>query len=311
MTESDATSKHAPAEITKTAGHVPAGLLIDLDGTVLSASDRPSASVIRAVHAASLLIPVGIASGRVQDDVCHYARLFGLTAPQVAENGATLIDPVTGRAIKRQTLDRTEAEKILAALRRVSRRLMASGAGRFIRDPDEVTDWEITLIMAEFSTRAEASDWANRLNSSSITASISLDNKNSWYLDCTKAGADKASGARDFAEHVGIRVADLMVIGDGMNDIPMFRVAGIPVAMDGAEDELLELAVDVVPSVEQDGAATAIEKYILSRSWPATLAGRSEPDRRRAAFSDLQVTSASAWTSSSSTNWGPLSTSPV
>ena len=265
LTESDATSKRGPAESTTPAGPLPKGLLLDLDGTVLPSCDRPSASVIKAVHAASLLIPVGIASGRVQDDVCHYARLFGLTAPQVAENGATLIDPITGRAIKRHTLDRAKAERTLDALRPVSRRLMASDAGRFIRDPDEITDWEITMIMAEFSTRAEATVWANRLKSSSITASISLDNKNSWYLDCTKTGIDKASGARDFAEHVGIRVADLMVIGDGMNDIPMFRVAGFPVAMDGAESELLGQAVDVVLDVEQDGAAAAIEKHILSR----------------------------------------------
>ena len=63
-------------------------LLFDLDGTVLPQDDRPTATVIEAVRAASRLIPVAIASGRVQDDVCHYARLFGLSTPQVADNGA-------------------------------------------------------------------------------------------------------------------------------------------------------------------------------------------------------------------------------
>jgi hydroxymethylpyrimidine pyrophosphatase-like HAD family hydrolase len=56
-----------------------------------------------------------------------------------------------------------------------------------------------------------------------------------------------------------------MVIGDGWNDVPMFKVAGMPIAMNSAPDELLQLAVAVVPNIDNDGAARAIEQYVLNR----------------------------------------------
>ncbi len=243
----------------------PKALLVDLDGTVLPGNDRPTGAVIEAIEAASQLIPVGIASGRIQDDVAHYARLFALTTPQVADNGATLIDPITGRAIHRHIIGRAEAERTVNTLRPVAMRVLASDAGRFIPDADDITNWAISMVMAQFATEIEAREWAGRLTSESINASVSVDNKGDWYLDCTKAGVDKGTGASDFAKHVGIELAELMVIGDGLNDIPMFQIAGIAVAMDGAPAELLELAVGVVPGIGNDGAVTAIEQYVLNR----------------------------------------------
>ena len=72
-------------------GGAPKTHLLDLDDTVPSAGDLPTTPVIEAVAKASRLIPVAVASGRVQDDVCHFARVFGLTTPQVSDNGAKLI----------------------------------------------------------------------------------------------------------------------------------------------------------------------------------------------------------------------------
>jgi hydroxymethylpyrimidine pyrophosphatase-like HAD family hydrolase len=106
-----------PPAYASTAFKVPSGLLIDLDGTVLPENNRPTNRVIDAIAEASGLIPVAVASGRVQDDVCHFARLFGLTVPQISDNGATLIDPVTGRALKRHIIDRETAEIVVSDLK--------------------------------------------------------------------------------------------------------------------------------------------------------------------------------------------------
>jgi hydroxymethylpyrimidine pyrophosphatase-like HAD family hydrolase len=245
--------------------HQPGALLIDLDGTVLPEGDRPTPAVIEAVQAASQKIPVAIASGRVQDDVCHYARLFGLATPQIADNGATLIDPLTGRAAIRRTFSKADAMHTVSLLEAGASRVLVSDAGRFVPIPEDIAHWDITVIMGEFATEADAVDWANRLESTTVTASVSIDNVNKWYIDCTSAGVDKGFGARSFAEKVGIDLADLVVIGDGFNDIPMFKVAGTSIAMDGAPAELLELANAVAPSIDHDGAARAIENYVLNR----------------------------------------------
>jgi HAD superfamily hydrolase (TIGR01484 family) len=243
----------------------PKGLLIDLDGTVLPRDDQPTKTVLNAVVAASKEIPVAIASGRVQDDVCHYARLLGLTTLQIADNGATLIDPLTGRAAIRRTFSKADAMHTVGLLESGASRVLVCDAGRFVPIPKDITHWDITVIMGEFATEREAVDWANRLESTTVTASVSLDNIDKWYIDCTPAGVDKGFGARSFAEKVGIDVADLMVIGDGWNDIPMFEAAGIGVAMNSAPKALLDLAIDTVPNIDHDGAAIAINRYVLGR----------------------------------------------
>jgi len=240
-------------------------LLIDLDGTVLPESNRPTARVLQAIAAASKLIPVAIASGRVQDDVCHFARLFGLTTPQISDNGATLMNPLTGRSISRRTLNRNQAELVISDLKTISSRILVSDAGRFIDDPDNISDWQLSIVMAKFDDETEARDWAGRFSPDVVSSYASVDNKGDWYVDYTGAGISKATGATDFAAEVGVEVGDLMVIGDGWNDPPMFEVAGTRVAMGGSPQHLIDLATDVVPDVEDDGAAVAIEKYVLNR----------------------------------------------
>lgn len=239
------------------------GVLIDLDGTVLPENNRPTERVRRAIAEASKKIPVAVASGRVQDDVCHFARLFGLTTPQVSDNGATLIDPLTGRAIRRHILDVDVAKHVVSDLRTASNRVLACDSGRLIFEPDEINDWQISIVMAKFRSEEEAREWADQFSSETVSTYATVDNLGDWYVDCTRAGINKATGARDFASAVGIDPTELMVIGDGWNDLPMFEVAGTGVAMEGSPAELRELATAMTPDIDHDGAAIAIERFVL------------------------------------------------
>lgn len=242
----------------------PKAVLIDLDGTVLPLDDRPTDVVINAISQSAQLIPTAIASGRVQQDVAHYARMFDLTVPQVADNGATLVDPLSGRIISSHILDKSEVENALTQLVKASDRVLVSDRGRIVWSPEEILDWQISIIMAKFETESEARSWADRLSSDTLTVLVSLDNKGDWYIDCTSPGIDKGSGLRDFAAQVGVEPDDVMVIGDGWNDIAMFEAAGFGVAMDTAPGQLLDLASDVVPGIDEDGVVTALERYVLS-----------------------------------------------
>lgn len=55
-----------------------------------------------------------------------------------------------------------------------------------------------------------------------------------------------------------------MTIGDNFNDLEMIEYAGIGVAMGNAPAEVKAVARWSAPSVEEDGAAAAIEKFVLS-----------------------------------------------
>ena len=52
-----------------------------------------------------------------------------------------------------------------------------------------------------------------------------------------------------------------MVIGDQDNDREMLQVAGLPVAMGNGTSGLKEIAKYITDTVDNDGAALAIEKF--------------------------------------------------
>jgi hydroxymethylpyrimidine pyrophosphatase-like HAD family hydrolase len=54
-----------------------------------------------------------------------------------------------------------------------------------------------------------------------------------------------------------------MAVGDDFTDIEMLRYAGIGVAMGNAPAPVRECADWVTNTIEEDGVATAVEKWIL------------------------------------------------
>jgi hypothetical protein len=75
----------------------------------------------------------------------------------------------------------------------------------------------------------------------------------------------KASSLQVLLSLLGKDESSLMVIGDGYNDLPMFDIAALAVAMDNASDEVKSHAHVITDSNEHDGVALALERYILTK----------------------------------------------
>lgn len=85
-----------------------------------------------------------------------------------------------------------------------------------------------------------------------------------WYplfVDIICDGNSKSRGIDRVIEHYGIRLDETMAFGDGGNDIPMLRHAGIGVAMGNAAPEVQAAADYVTTSVDDDGIATALKHF--------------------------------------------------
>ena len=54
-----------------------------------------------------------------------------------------------------------------------------------------------------------------------------------------------------------------MACGDGYNDIPMMRYAGLSVAMENAQPQVKEVADYITKSNDEDGIVEVIDKFIL------------------------------------------------
>ena len=62
---------------------------------------------------------------------------------------------------------------------------------------------------------------------------------------------------------LGIPREETIAIGDGENDISMLRWAGLGIAMANAPENVKAAADVIAPACDEDGAAWAMEKYLL------------------------------------------------
>ncbi|CAN5162488.1 Cof-type HAD-IIB family hydrolase [soil metagenome] len=96
------------------------------------------------------------------------------------------------------------------------------------------------------------------------TAAFAIRSQN-YYLDVTPPGQDKGTFVAATAKRLGIPLDAVATIGDMQNDLAMFKVSGMSVAMGNATDDVKKQATDVTTSNEEDGFAGAVE-MILKRN---------------------------------------------
>ena len=84
----------------------------------------------------------------------------------------------------------------------------------------------------------------------------------SYYLDITPPGYNKGTFLRTMAKRLGVSTGETATIGDMQNDLPMFEVSAISIAMGNATDDVKKQATHVTSSNEQEGFARAVEMIL-------------------------------------------------
>ncbi|MET3645279.1 Cof-type HAD-IIB family hydrolase [Streptococcus gallinaceus] len=72
--------------------------------------------------------------------------------------------------------------------------------------------------------------------------------------------ASKATGVAKLVEHLGLKPENVLVFGDGLNDIELFDYAGISIAMGESHPALAAKADYITKKLEEDGIYDALEK---------------------------------------------------
>lgn len=83
------------------------------------------------------------------------------------------------------------------------------------------------------------------------------------FLEIVPSQISKATALSKLAERYNIKQEDVIAIGDGENDLPMLKWAGLGVAMENANDIVKNGSDVITSSNEEDGVAEAIKKYVL------------------------------------------------
>jgi Cof subfamily protein (haloacid dehalogenase superfamily) len=131
------------------------------------------------------------------------------------------------------------------------------------------------LSRLEHDVRAKLADWTT------VTRS------QSYYVDVTHPLANKGIALAEIAKLMAVPMAKVVVIGDGGNDVAMFKRSGLSIAMDNASPEVQRSADFVTDSNNQEGFARAVEWFVLGGNRSNAIAsdptaGSSRSSRGRA-----------------------------
>lgn len=92
-----------------------------------------------------------------------------------------------------------------------------------------------------------------------------------FNVEVMNINGNKGNGLKVMAEHYNIPLEDTVAIGDQYNDIPMFKVAGLSIAMGNAEEEIKELSDVTTLTNDENGVAYAINHFVLKEKVPVNL----------------------------------------
>jgi Cof subfamily protein (haloacid dehalogenase superfamily) len=90
-------------------------------------------------------------------------------------------------------------------------------------------------------------------------------------LEITRLGINKGEALKILAAYLAIPLERILVIGDSHNDISMFKIAGMAVAMGNAPSEVKATADLVAPSNDEDGVAWVLREMVLKEHDPLSL----------------------------------------
>lgn len=82
-------------------------------------------------------------------------------------------------------------------------------------------------------------------------------------VEINQAHANKGEALTALAEYIGVDMKNTMAIGDGTNDLPMIKAAGIGVGMANGTQRVKEECDWATQTNDKDGVAMAIKKFIL------------------------------------------------
>jgi HAD superfamily hydrolase (TIGR01484 family) len=268
-------------------------LAVDLDGTLLDPTGTPHAHDVKAIHAALAAgIAVSIVTGRLYSGTRGTVEILGLRGAVACADGSHLVRASDHTTLVHIGVRDLQAERLRSAFAR-------AGVATFVfaRDAighdlagvpyvDYVATWSSDVRVVEDVFRHEL--WAA---AEGVTAVVAVGSKEQvtgvvaelerelpgaviaaafpmrrgghigrWAMIVRSSIGTKGTALAWIAQHEGIALADTVCVGDWINDVPMFDVAGRSFVMGQAPTEVKARATDQLPMTSEDGGGVA---YVL------------------------------------------------
>lgn len=269
---------------------------LDLDGTLLrqdkSISDYSREVIRRAAEAGCVIVPV---TGRPLAGVPSAVKRLPGVRYCITSNGAAVYDLKEGKVLREVLMGRETALSVLEAARgtalirevftggwgyhvpqdyeRLKKRFSGTPVMAYIDGSRKKTDCledfvrgchrgleNISVMCGSFEDREKIREKLSRVKGINVILPWKTD------LEITDGKAEKGDALLFLAESLGIRREETLAAGDSDNDLSLLKKAGIALAMGNAPAHIMEAADYITEDNEHDGAARALERFILEEN---------------------------------------------
>ncbi len=278
-------------------------IALDMDGTLLDSGQRISPRAGAAIRALLERGKQAVfATGRCRPQLEEYLESFPGMRYLICENGACVCDLKTGEDLFRrplapeavlqvmdvvwQVMDAVEGEDVLVTFFIGNRSFMdeksflrleefglRSYRPVFAKSTVRVEDLfsfyrdrplEVEKIGLFFRGKRGGGGSASvrvqeRLRRLPLTLAASA----SGNLEITAQDVNKGTALALLCGHLKLPLSAAAAVGDGANDLTLLRLAGLGIAMENAPAAVRAAAAETVPDCDHDGAAIAMERYML------------------------------------------------
>lgn len=266
---------------------LPRLLALDLDGTLLGPGDRIAPedrdAVGRALRAG---IHVTLATGRITTGALPTARSLGLRGAMVVADGAVLADAVDGTALTQHSLhagvvaDLTHtmgahalqpfwflhdeihgehgSDAVAGYVRTWSPRLSLHPALKHSAAWERRHEVAMAIGVGLREGVERTAQWLQDLHRDQVNvAAFPLDREQRWAMLVRDRASDKAQGLARLCVREGLDASQVAVVGDWINDVPMFRWAGRSFAMGNSPEEVAQHATERLTKTAKTGGGVA------------------------------------------------------
>lgn len=257
-------------------------IALDLDGTVIGEAQQISPRMLQAVAEAQRRgVAVTLATGRSPVSVRPFVDQLCIDVPVICYQGGLIAAP-DGRVLHRAVLDAQLAADViaLADLHGWHVNLYRDGLLYLTEFRYPVVFYEALLnpsaqcVPDLYALLDRAPDKivivANGNGEEILTGlhmqfdgQVQIVRSHELFVEVNPPGVDKGQGLARLAAHLGVPQSQVMAVGDQDNDAPMIAWAGLGVAMGNASAMCKSVADWIAPPLDQDGAAVAIEDWVL------------------------------------------------
>ena len=243
-------------------------IIFDLDGTVVPsfAEGMPSKKVIEVANKVIGKVKLSSASARAAIFCRNIWKALSLEDPCIINGGSQIIDPKTEEIIWEQRLPEDSIIQIINKSKKHTDKLGINGLFLNIKTDLDKFPKNANIAVALGVKKEESQELVQEL---SKIPDVSVHILHSWiegeYWDIhvTHKLATKKHAIEKLIEILGVKKEEVVGIGDGNNDLPLFESVGYKVAMGNAVDNLKMQADYITDTLDKDGFSKFLEEKVF------------------------------------------------